>query len=63
MQYSGPAQPKVVGGFADIIQHLQGMVKIIFMAFAVNDLHTVKRNHLRKYNVQQPGIKQVVKPD
>src|SRR5690606_7972266 len=39
------------------------VVKIIFMTFAIDDFHTMKFYHGRKYIFQQARIKQVFEPD
>ena len=61
MQHCGPAQPKIIGIFCNIINHLYGMVKIILVAMPVNIFGTSQVNHLRKNNFQQSAFIQQVK--
>src|SRR5215471_4378459 len=48
MQNCGPSKPEVLGVNGNIIQHLEGMVKIVFMAFAINIFCASKVHHLWK---------------
>lgn len=50
---SRPAQPEITGFEADVVEYLQGMVKIIFMAFAIHVFRAGKSHHLREKFIQQ----------
>src|SRR6185437_14924030 len=55
VQNSGPAQPEIVRITADIIQHLQGMIKIILVSHAVDVFGSRQIDHLGKDDLQQPA--------
>ena len=61
VQYRGPTQPEVVGMLRNIIDHLQGMIEIVFMPLAINVLGPGKLDHLRKDDLQQPAFVQEIK--
>ena len=61
MQYCCPAKPQVISVFADIIHHLQSVVKIIFVSFAINIFCTGQLHHLRKNDFEQTAFVQQIK--
>ncbi len=52
VQDGRPTQPQIIGPQGHIIQHLQRMLKIVFMTMPVNIFRTGKRRHLWKNKVQ-----------
>src|SRR5262249_14446450 len=56
-----PAQPEMVAFARGIVEHLEGVVKIILMAQAVDGLGALQLHHFREDEVQQAGIKEELK--
>ena len=53
MEQGGPPKPQVVGMLANIINHLQGMIEIVFMRSAVPCLHDVHEGELGQDKFEQ----------
>jgi len=53
-----PAQPEVVAAAADVVQHFQGVIKIVLVALAVQVFHALQEGHFGQDEVQQAGIEE-----
>ena len=46
MKQSSPPQPQFVGVLADIIHHLQRVIKIVFVCSAISGVYLIHRHQL-----------------
>src|SRR6185436_11793774 len=53
-----PSQPQILRSDRHIVEHLQGVVKIVFVRLVVDVFHALEGNHLWKKFGQQSAVKQ-----
>ena len=61
VQKGCPAQPEVIGLFADIIEHFERMVEVVLMRPAITGFNALQGNQFREDELQQARTVQVYK--
>src|SRR5579872_6362289 len=59
----GPAQPEIGSVPADVVEHLEGMVKVVFVAVAIDVFGAGEVDHLREDDLQQAGAIEEIEAD
>ncbi len=56
VEKSRPSEPEVLGMGSQLVEHLEGMGKVIFMTYATHRFHPLETHQLRKNHLQQSGF-------